>query len=209
MFTLGITGGIGSGKSFVTKLFSDKNILIVDADEVSREVVTPGQPALEAIKEHFGLTAFSADGLLDRRALRERIFNNIEDKIWLEELLHPLIRASVRRKLQGPSSSPYAIYSAPLLFEQKQESLVDKVVVVDCPVDQQIERAMKRDGSGYATIRKILDQQISRDERLAKADYIVDNSNSMDDTLQQVEQIHQAILKLHSASKNEQITHSP
>lgn len=196
MLTIGITGGIGSGKSLVTKLFAEKGVFVVDADSVAREVMEPGKPAFTAIREYFGLDVFAEDGSLNRKALRERIFNKAEDKAWLEALLHPLIRASVRKQLLAPKEGPFQIYSAPLLLEQNQQSLVDRVLVVDCPVELQMARAAQRDDANSEAIGKIIQAQLSRAERLQRADLVIDNSHDMDSTARQVDQLYTHLLDL-------------
>lgn len=196
MFTLGVTGGIGSGKSTVTRAFSEFGITIVDADEVAREVVQPGEPALERISEHFGNHVLLTNGSLDRGALRKVIFQHKEQKEWLESLLHPLINTAVREKLAQDKQGPYQIYSAPLLLENKQIELVDRLLIVDVPVDCQIERSTKRDNAPADSIKSIIEQQMPRKERLKYADFVIDNSRSVALTVQQVAEIHQQILSL-------------
>ncbi|MEE9357163.1 MAG: dephospho-CoA kinase, partial [Sedimenticolaceae bacterium] len=144
MLTIGLTGGIGSGKTAVTDIFLDLGVPIVDADQVAREVVEPGQPALEEIITQLGTDLLLTDSQLDRKALRKKIFENPQAREILEQILHPKIRRQMWERLENPTY-PYAILSIPLLIETGQNSRVDRVLVVDCPVSLQIERIRKRD----------------------------------------------------------------
>ena len=152
---IGLTGGIGSGKSTVAEQFAALGIVSVDADQASRAVVEPGMPALDYIEEHFGPELITADGQLNRPALREIIFADPSEKAWLEALLHPLIRDWIMVQLQA-ATSDYVILESPLLFETDQHQLVDAVLLVDVPVELQLERASARDGSDKPGIQRIL-----------------------------------------------------
>lgn len=196
MFTLGVTGGIGSGKSLVTDLLRRKGAFIIDADEIAREVVAPGMPALTAIHEHFGADTLLPDDSLNRKALRAKIFNAPDEKAWLESVLHPRIRARANELLQAPKDHPYQGYCVPLLLEKGLDQHVDKVLVVDVPPDIQLQRAAARDGASADDIRRIIDSQVSREQRLAKADYVIDNSGTIEQTVQQVDNLHQTFLTL-------------
>ena len=145
-FVVGLTGGIGSGKSAVTALFEKHDIDIIDADEVARDVVAIGSEGLAQISAYFGSDILLESGALDRAAMRERVFNNENEKAWLNELLHPLIRARML-DLINESLSPYCILSVPLLVENKLTSMCQCVVVVDCPEQMQLQRAIQRDGN--------------------------------------------------------------
>jgi len=192
---VGLTGGIGSGKSAATKLFSDAGIDIIDADEVARDVVAPGSEGLQKITSHFGADILNLDGTLNRTALRERVFNNEQEKNWLNSLLHPLIRQSMMQQIND-STSPYCILSVPLLVEGKLHEICDKVVVVDCPESMQLTRAMQRDGSSQQIIENIMASQATRKERLSVADDIIDNSGSFEFLEQQVKALHQKYLTI-------------
>lgn len=185
---IGLTGGIGSGKSLVAARFADLGITVVNADTVAREVVTKGEPALDAIRTHFGEDIVLPNGELDRRKLRGIIFNDPSQKKWLEELLHPSIRLRIIDQLRA-ATSPYAILESPLLLETDQHLLVEKVIVVDVDEATQIARASARDGADIAQIKNIIASQMPRAEKLQKADFVIDNSGSKEATFLQVEEI--------------------
>ena len=174
---LGLTGGIGSGKSTVANLFAEQGIELVDADRIARLVVAPGQPALTAIAQHFGPDLINNQGELDRTTLRARVFNQPTERAWLESLLHPLIRAEMVRQSEE-ASSPYVIWVVPLLFEQGLHTQVHRTLVVDVSEATQLARATRRDGSDPALIRQIMASQLPREARLALADDVLDNESS-------------------------------
>lgn len=192
-FTVGVTGGIGSGKSALTDRLEAFGITVVDADQVARVVVEPGTSALTAIAEHFGSQILLPDGNLDRAALRQRVFADEADRLWLEALLHPLIRRELRARLEA-AVSPYVVLSSPLLLETNQNELVDLVVVVDVPEALQLERAMARDGNSEAQIRRIMQAQMQRDQRLSKADFVIDNSATLAELEARAATLHRDIL---------------
>jgi dephospho-CoA kinase len=174
---VGLTGGIGSGKTTVANMFHDLGVELIDADIIAREVVEPASFALGKIKQHFGDDFIQTDGYLDRTKLRHKIFNSEKDKEWLNNLLHPLIRESILSKI-SQSSGQYCILVAPLLFENKLTQYVNRTLVVDVTESIQIERTVKRDNSNSHIIEKILESQISRHDRLKLADDMIDNSNT-------------------------------
>jgi dephospho-CoA kinase len=193
-FILGVTGGIGSGKSAATDHFFSLGIHIVDADVIAHELVARGSPLLLTIKEHFGDDILlGSDELnnaeLNRVKLREIVFNNPQEKKWLENLLHPLIRKKIRAELAA-ANSHYAILSAPLLFENNLQLEVDRVLVIDCDESLQYERASLRDNSDREMIKKIMQQQLDRSTRLARADDVIENMGSLADLKQSVEHYH-------------------
>lgn len=192
---IGLTGGIGSGKSEVTRRFAARGVFIVDADEVAREVVLPGQPALAAIAEHFGPEILSPAGALERGRLRDIIFNDPAAKEWLESLLHPLINQVIRSRL-SQFQNPYAILASPLLLETQQHTLVDRILVIDTTEELQLARATERDANSAEQIRKIIATQISRADRLARADDVIHNVGSLDELDAQIETLHQYYLSL-------------
>lgn len=192
---VGVTGGIGSGKSSVMRAFEQLGIVAEDADVMARVVVEPGKPALKAIVEHFGPEMLSPDGSLDRPALRQIIFSDADAKQWLENLLHPLINQELEERLAAASSS-YALLVSPLLFETGQDRLVDRVLVVDVPKTLQLERASQRDGVDVAQIQRIMASQMDRQERLSRADEVLDNSGDLASMQQQVERLHRAYLRM-------------
>ncbi|WP_022942531.1 dephospho-CoA kinase [Psychromonas hadalis] len=171
---IGLTGGIGSGKSTVANLFKGLNIEVVDADIVARLVVQKGQPALLNISKYFGLDILHK-GELNRSKLRQIIFTDIQKKAWLNNLLHPLIRAEMLVQL-AQAKSDYVILEAPLLFENGLQSYCDQVVVVDIDEPLQIARATSRDNTTEAQIKAIINSQISREHRLKKANFVIDNN---------------------------------
>lgn len=167
----------------------------VDADDVAREVVEPGTPGLERIAEHFGQEILLPDGGLDRAALRRIVFDAPEERAWLESLLHPVIREELMRQLHPDNYAlPYVLLVSPLLLETDQHELVDKVVVVDVPVDVQIQRTMARDTNDRDQVERIIAAQMPREQRLQKADKVVNNSLPLADVEHQIEDLHQAFL---------------
>ena len=192
---LGLTGGIGTGKSSVAAEFKNLGICIVNADEGSRAVVEPGKPALSKIASQFGDQIILSDGSLDRAALREIIFNNARKKQWLEELLHPIIRDWIIEHLND-SDSPYVILESPLLLETDQHELVDITLLIDLPVELQLERAGARDANNSKQIQRIIDSQMSREQKISKADWIFDNSGEKAMISLRVNQLHEKFLVL-------------
>ncbi|MCA0934864.1 dephospho-CoA kinase [Vibrio alginolyticus] len=193
---IGLTGGIASGKTTVANLFKQQfNIDIVDADIVAREVVEPGTPGLNAIIEHFGNDIVREDKTLDRAKLRERIFSNPEEKAWLNNLLHPIIREKMLEDLQQVTSD-YALLVVPLLIENKLDSLCDRVLVVDVDPNTQISRTMKRDNVSEEQAQAILASQASRQQRLDIADDVVKNNPDDQELLLQVTDLHEKYLAM-------------
>lgn len=190
MYVVAITGGIGSGKTTVANQFAALGIEVVDADLIAREVVAPGTPALAAIASHFGPEMLTGQGLLDRRALRERIFSDPAAKSWLNALLHPIIRSEMLRQCAA-ASSPYCLLVVPLLVENRLTELADRVLVIDVDEATQIERTCRRDGVSREQAQAILASQASRSERLAMADDVLDNQSGTTET------IRERILALH------------
>ena len=190
MYVVAITGGIGSGKTTVANQFAALGIEVVDADLIAREVVAPGTPALAAIVNHFGAEMLTEQGLLDRRALRERIFSDPAAKFWLNALLHPIIRSEMLRQCAAVSS-PYCLLVVPLLVENRLTELADRVLVIDVDEATQIERTCHRDGVSREQAQAILASQASRSERLAMADDVLDNQSGTTET------IRERILALH------------
>lgn len=191
---VGITGGIGSGKSAVTMRFEHLGIVVVDADLAARVIVEPGGTALPAIAEHFGEDILLPSGSLDRAALRARVFADESERLWLENLTHPLIGQEILDQLHA-SNSAYTILSSPLLLETNQKDLVDCVVVVDVPEEVQLQRTMTRDDNDEAQVRRIMAAQLSRQSRLEQADIVIDNSNSLDALDQIVADLHREFLQ--------------
>ncbi|NGP52157.1 dephospho-CoA kinase [Thioalkalivibrio sp. XN8] len=171
---IGLTGGIASGKSTVARLFAERGVPVIDTDQVARQVVEPGQPALEEITRLFGPEVLDADGRLDRAALRARVFRDEPARRQLEALLHPLILAATVQQVEA-ADGLYQVIVAPLLVEFGLAGWVDRVLVVDCPAEMQLERLMARDGSDEELARSILAAQASREQRLAAADDVITN----------------------------------
>lgn len=202
-FLVGVAGGIGSGKSTVMRAFQSHGIEAVDADAMSRVVVEPGKPALAEIARHFGPQVLTETGELDRPALRQTIFTDANARHWLEQLLHPLINQELRERLAN-AQSPYALLVSPLLFETGQDQLVDRVLAIDVPEATQLARASARDGADEAQIKAIMAAQMSREERLARAQDVLDNSLDISEGTApldaQVDALHQQYLSLASSS---------
>lgn len=191
MKVVGLTGGIGSGKSTIARLFAEHGVHWVDADDVAREVVEPGTPALEAIAGHFGDQILLDSGALNRAELRSLIFQDANEKKWLEQLLHPLIREAILDRLHPQDYHlPYTLLVSPLLLETDQHELVDRIVVVDVPVEDQLGRTASRDSNTEEQVQRIIDAQMPRDERLKMADYVIDNAPGFEQAKAQVASLH-------------------
>lgn len=201
MYVVGLTGGIGSGKSAVSRRLEAKGITAVDADVVAREVVEPGEAALTKIAAHFGENVIDNQGKLNRAALRELVFADEKKRTWLEQLLHPLIRDRILQQLES-AQSPYTLLVSPLLLETDQHLLVNHIVVVDVEEHQQIKRTMSRDNNSEEQVKAILAAQMARQQRLDKADDVVDNTQDMSALDAQIEQLHARLLKQADADAN-------
>jgi dephospho-CoA kinase len=197
MFVVGLTGGIGSGKSTVSALFESHGITVVDADVAARIVVEKGQPALQKIVAHFGEGVLQEDGTLNRAMLREKIFSNPAERGWLEGLLHPLIFREIQHQLRA-ASSPYAVVVSPLLVETGQSRLTQRVLVVDVPEELQVERSTARDANSEAQVRAIMAAQASREKRLGYADDVIQNDQSREALANEVKNLHEKYCKLAS-----------
>lgn len=187
---VGLTGGIGSGKSAAADLFAAQGIELVDTDVLAREVVESGSPALAAIAERFGSEILDASGALDRARLRAIIFANPEQKVWLEGLLHPLINALMLSRLSA-CTGPYCLLVSPLLLETEQANAVDRILVIDVCRETQLARTLQRDGSKRETVEAIIDSQIPRSERLKRADDIISNESDLETLAKAVLAQHQ------------------
>jgi dephospho-CoA kinase len=192
---VGLTGGIASGKSTVADMFEALGAVIIDTDVIAREVVMPGQPALDEIVEVFGGDILAADGSLDRRAMRKRVFEDEPLRLRLEEILHPRIRDETFRQASR-AGGPYQLIVVPLLAESPLKDYVDRILVVDCDEEAQVSRLLERDTETMEQAQRILAAQASREERLAIADDVIDNSRSLEDTRRQVEALHARYLGL-------------
>ncbi len=195
MLRVGLTGGIGSGKSTVARFFAEAGVPIIDTDEIAREVVTPGSPLLHQIASTFGTDLLRPDGSLDRSRLRRQVFTDSDKREQLESLLHPAIQKEMVRQASAVQA-PYALLVIPLLVEKGWQRLVDRILVVDCPESIQLARTVARDDTDESEARAILASQASREERLAVADDIVTNDGSLDKLRQQVQDLNRFYLRL-------------
>ncbi|MCW1244821.1 dephospho-CoA kinase [Pseudomonas sp. SAICEU22] len=192
---LGLTGGIGSGKSAAAQHFIDLGVHVIDADHAARWVVEPGRPALGKIAEHFGAGVLQTGGALDRAALRTLIFENAEERRWLEALLHPLIAEEIAHHLAQAKSS-YAILVSPLLIESGQYAMTQRILVIDAPEQLQVERTLQRDQTSEQQVQAILKAQSSRQDRLSHADDVVVNDRDLAWLHSEVERLHHFYLTL-------------
>jgi dephospho-CoA kinase len=195
MFVVGLSGGIGSGKTAASNHFEQLGISVIDADIAARVVVEPGQVALEKIARHFGADILLADGSLNRAALRKTIFSDIDAKQWLESLLHPLINEEISNGL-ATANSAYAVFVSPLLLESQQRMLCDQLLIIDVPKQLQIERTMQRDSNDIEQVKRIIASQIPRQKRLGMADDVIENTAGLEQLQQQVDILHQKYLRL-------------
>ena len=195
MLIIGLTGGIGSGKSAVSDKFKSLGITVVDADVAARTVVEPGQPALAEIERHFGSNILNQAGVLDRAQLREIMASDSEERVWLESVLHPRIGEQIAKEL-AESTSPYTIYVAPLLLETNSQKICSRVLVVDVPKEIQIQRTAERDKVSEIQIEKIVAVQMEREERLEKADDVLVNTGTIKELEEQIVKLHQKYLEM-------------
>jgi dephospho-CoA kinase len=182
---VGLTGGIGSGKSTVSRMFAELGTEVIDADLVSREILAPGSTAWNEVMHHFGERVRATDGSLDRGQLRAVIFADPEEKRWLEGTLHPLIRAEILRRIAASQRS-WLLLSVPLLLESPAYDFVDSIVVVDVPEALQLSRTIARDAVNEAQVRAIMATQIPRQQRLALADHVIHNDTDLHSLQQEV-----------------------
>ncbi|MEQ1559305.1 MAG: dephospho-CoA kinase [Methyloglobulus sp.] len=192
---MGLTGGIGCGKSTVSALFFELNIPIIDADEIAHQLVKPGQPALTEISKLFGDQVLNSDGTLNRAMMRDLVFSDPMQKQRLESILHPLVYTVMQQKIDR-LAAPYCIASIPLLFETQMAHFVDRILVIDCPVAMQIERVERRDGLDKARIQSIIESQVNREFRINHAHDVIDNSESGIDLAEDVKKLHTRYLSI-------------
>lgn len=188
-FRIGLTGGIASGKTTVANLFAALGVPVVDTDLLAREVVAPGSPLLPQIAAHFGASVLAQDGSLDRHALRSRIFADPAERLWLEQLTHPAIRALTDERCEA-SGGPYVIVAIPLLVETGSAERFERVLVVDCEPEVQLARLMARDGNSRQQAEAMLAAQAPREKRLAVADDVIHNDGDIARLRDQVEKLH-------------------
>lgn len=195
MFVVGLTGGIGSGKTVASDRFEELGVKVVDADIASRVVVEIGKPALSSIEGEFGSDVISDDGSLNRAKLREIIFKNDEAKSWLESLLHPLIGQHISDEIAS-ATSRYVILVSPLLFETTQFQICNRTLLIDVPKDIQILRTAKRDKVPESQVEKIIASQMDRDQKIGKADDVIVNDGEISDLISKIDKIHQRYIEL-------------
>lgn len=192
---VGLTGGIASGKTVVADMFAELGVAVIDTDIIARTVVQPGEPALEEIRQQFGQQVINRRGGLDRRAMRRLVFSDREKRLQLEAIVHPRIQQETIRQAEA-RNGPYQMIVVPLLVESPLRSIVDRILVVDCDEETQLERLMLRDTESEKQARRILATQTSRKERLSIADDLVRNDGDLTATRDQVETLHEAYLNL-------------
>ena len=195
MFKVGLTGGIGCGKSTISALFETLNVPVIDADVIAHKIVGIGQPALKMLTQAFGNEIINSDESLNRTKLREQIFEKLDKKKQLESILHPLIYAEIETKLLALDTA-YCIISIPLLIETAKMDFVDRILVVDCPVEMQIMRIKQRDQLSEARIHSILASQVSRAKRLSIADDVIENTTTEGQLKHVVETLHNLYFSL-------------
>lgn len=199
--TVGLTGGIASGKSTVSALFALVGVTVIDADLVAREVVEPGAAGLEAVIDHFGDSIVTDAGELDRKALRNIVFSDPSQKSTLDQILHPLIRKTMlQRSIEAPG--PYHLIDVPLLAESNWQAQFDRILVVDCATDTQLKRLLDRDGESIEQAKRIIAAQATREQRLAIAHDVIDNNHATEALVPQVYRLHLRYLQLAHSRKN-------
>ncbi|TPH26390.1 dephospho-CoA kinase [Haemophilus haemolyticus] len=192
-YIVGLTGGIGSGKTTIANLFANLGVPLVDADVVAREVVEKDSPLLSKIVEHFGPQILTKQGELNRAALREIVFHHDEEKQWLNNLLHPAIRERMKQQL-SEQTAPYTLFVVPLLIENKLTALCDRILVVDVSPQTQLARSAQRDNNNFEQIQRIINSQVSQQERLKWADDVINNDAEL---AQNLPHLQQKVLELH------------
>ena len=195
MFVVGLTGGIGSGKTVASDRFEELGVKVVDADIASRVVVEIGKPALSSIEGQFGSDVISDDGSLNIAKLRVIIFKDDEAKSWLESLLHPLIGQHILDEIAS-ATSRYVILVSPLLFETTQFQMCNRTLLIDVPKDNQILRTAKRDKVPESQVEKIIASQMDRDQKIGKADDVIVNDGEIGDLISKIDKIHQRYIEL-------------
>jgi len=200
MLKVGLTGGIGSGKSLVASKFAQRGIPIIDADAIARELTAKNAPALQDISRQLGSELVN-DGELDRRLLADRVFADPVARQWLESLLHPLIRGEIQKRVAA-LSTPYCIVVIPLLFETGQHDLVDRTLVVDADESLRVDRVRRRDGRSEDVIRKIMSAQANRGTRIAAADDVIVNESDVSSLDGSVESLHRKFLEIGTATSH-------
>ncbi|HEB55543.1 MAG TPA: dephospho-CoA kinase [Gammaproteobacteria bacterium] len=201
MLAIGLTGGIGSGKTVVSDHFAKLGVPVIDTDIIARELVAPGQAALTEIATVFGRDILTPEASLDRQALRQLIFNQPDKRRQLEDILHPRIREEVKKRLTV-INAPWCIIVIPLLQESTQQDLVQRILLVDAPAELQLTRTMLRDNVSADDVRKIIASQASRQSRLELADDVIVNDGSLEQLRLQVEKMYQFYNQLADSCQN-------
>ncbi len=200
-YLVGLTGGIGSGKSTVADIFAALGVRIVDTDVISHQLTQTGGAAIPALRNAFGADIIDAQGALNRSKMREIVFNDPAKKKQLEAILHPLIFAQTRQQAASPTAAPYTLVVVPLLFESgRYANWLQRVITVDCPEESQIARTMQRSKLDESAVRAIMAQQFSREERLALSDEIILNNGSLGDLKMQIVGMHRRLSELATES---------
>ena len=195
MLKVGLTGGIASGKSLISKLFAELGIPVIDTDRISHDLMQPGQKAYINAIEHFGPEIVKPDQSIDRALLRQRVFEHPEQRRWLEQMIHPLIRQAAVAQMQAAAPADYVLLVVPLLFESGFDDLVDHVIAIDCPASTQIQRLLQRDGISRHMAVQMIAAQLSNEQRLHRADSIIHNPDDSDRS-SAVQALHQQLLQL-------------
>ena len=192
---VGLTGGIGSGKSAAANFFQNEGITVIDADHLAREVIEKDTPGFKSIVDYFSSKIIDADGSIDRAKLRIEVFDNKEKKNFLESITHPLVRELMAERISAVQS-PYSIIVVPLIYETKSMSAYNRILVIDCDPELQLERATSRDNNSNRLIQKIIDSQCSREERLSIANDVIPNNDSLENLKSRSLEMHKFYLGL-------------
>ena len=196
MYAVGLTGGIASGKSTISRLFAELGVPVIDTDVISRRLLEPGELGYQQVSDHFGASILKADAEIDRARLREIVFNHRREKNWLETMLHPLIYQRTLDAIRAHKRADYVLVVVPLLFETNFQSLVDRVLAVDCSAEQQVERLVERDGIARELAEKMLAQQLDNATRLSRAHDSIDNRGDGSNLPTDVAGLHRRYLEL-------------
>lgn len=196
MYAVGLTGGIASGKSTISRLFAELGVPVIDTDVISRRLLEPGELGYQQVSDHFGASILKADAEIDRARLREIVFNHRREKNWLETMLHPLIYQRTLDAIRAHKRADYVLVVVPLLFETNFQSLVDRVLAVDCSAEQQVERLVERDGIARELAEKMLAQQLDNATRLSRAHDSIDNRGDGSNLPTDVAGLHRRYLQL-------------